>query len=122
VKIPHPLFRVACQVGGVTYTADHVVIAVGGKPTVPAIPGAEHCITSDGFFALDARPAKVAVVGAGYIAVELAGIFNALESDTTLFVRGDKALRKFDALVNKQCIVVAHTADALRVVANCWAW
>jgi len=87
------------EVGGVTYTADHVMIAVGGKPTVPDIPGAEHCITSDGFFALEAQPAKVAVVGAGYIAVELAGIFNALDSDTTLFVRGDKALRKFDALV-----------------------
>lgn len=75
------------------------MIAVGGKPVVPDIPGAEHCITSDGFFELEEKPAKVAVVGGGYIAVELAGIFNALESDTTLFVRGEQALRKFDDLV-----------------------
>lgn len=86
-------------VGDKTYTADHVMIAVGGRPAMPDIPGAEHCIDSDGFFELEELPKKVAVVGAGYIAVELAGIFNALDSDTSLFVRGPKALRKFDALV-----------------------
>jgi len=85
---------------GNTYTADHVLVAPGGYPVVPDIPGArEHCITSDGFFELERQPGKVAVVGAGYIAVELAGIFNALQSDTTLFVRGDRALRKFDSMI-----------------------
>ena len=93
------------DVGGTTYTADHVMVAVGGRPTMPDIPGVEHCISSDGFFLLEAQPKKVAVVGAGYIAVELAGIFNALGSDTSLFVRGAKALRRFDALL-------ADTLDA----------
>ena len=96
------------KVDGTSYTADHVMIAVGGKPVVPDIPGAEHCITSDGFFDLDEKPAKVAVVGGGYIAVELAGIFNALESDTTLFVRGEQALRKFDDLVRSVTKSMCH--------------
>lgn len=61
------------EVDGVSYTADHVLIAVGGKPVMPDIPGAEHCISSDGFFDLEAQPEKALVVGAGYIAVELAG-------------------------------------------------
>eukprot|EP00614_Pseudopedinella_elastica_P010534 CAMPEP_0172609656 /NCGR_PEP_ID=MMETSP1068-20121228/29603_1 /TAXON_ID=35684 /ORGANISM="Pseudopedinella elastica, Strain CCMP716" /LENGTH=515 /DNA_ID=CAMNT_0013413219 /DNA_START=97 /DNA_END=1644 /DNA_ORIENTATION=+ len=86
-------------VGGAKYTADHVMIAVGGRPTMPDIPGIEHCVDSDGFFLMDKQPKKVAVVGAGYIAVELAGIFNALESDTSLFVRGEKALRRFDPIL-----------------------
>jgi len=87
---------------GVDYSADHVVVAPGGYPLMDEenIQGAlEHCISSDGFFDLPVQPKKVAVVGAGYIAVELAGIFNALGSETHLFVRHDKALRKFDAMV-----------------------
>jgi glutathione reductase (NADPH) len=64
------------EVNGVSYTADHVLIAVGGKPVLPDIPGAEHCISSDGFFDLEAQPEKALVVGAGYIAVELAGEFD----------------------------------------------
>jgi len=87
------------SVGDVEYTADHILIAVGGKTMMPDIPGIEHCIDSDGFFKLEEQPKKVGVVGAGYIAVEMAGIFNALESDTTLFVRGEKALRRFDPIV-----------------------
>ena len=66
------------------YTADNILIAVGGKPTMPNIPGIEHCIDSDGFFLLEEQPKKVAVIGAGYIAVELAGIFNTLEVQPTL--------------------------------------
>ena len=87
------------KVGDKTYTADHITIAVGGRTSMPDIPGVEHCIDSDGFFLLEEQPKKVAVIGAGYIAVELAGIFNALDSDTSLFVRGDKALRRFDAIL-----------------------
>lgn len=66
------------RVGGRILSADHVLIAVGGKPALPTIPGAELCTTSDGFFDLQEQPKNVLVVGAGYIAVELAGILNAL--------------------------------------------
>eukprot|EP00640_Fibrocapsa_japonica_P001026 CAMPEP_0113943548 /NCGR_PEP_ID=MMETSP1339-20121228/25961_1 /TAXON_ID=94617 /ORGANISM="Fibrocapsa japonica" /LENGTH=513 /DNA_ID=CAMNT_0000948451 /DNA_START=144 /DNA_END=1685 /DNA_ORIENTATION=- /assembly_acc=CAM_ASM_000762 len=87
------------QVGETTYTADNILIAVGGVPIMPSVPGAEHCISSDGFFALEEMPKKVAVFGAGYIAVELAGIFHALGVDTTLYVRGNRPLRAFDDMV-----------------------
>jgi glutathione reductase (NADPH) len=90
------------RVNGKDYTADHIVVATGGYPLMGEkdIEGAlEHAISSDGFFELPFQPKKVAVVGAGYIAVELAGIFNALGTETHLFVRQDKALRKFDALL-----------------------
>lgn len=86
--------------GGKEYTADHILIAVGGQPKVPDLPGAkEHAITSDGFFALEEQPKRVAVIGAGYIAVELAGVLHELGSDTTLFCRGDAPLRGFDELI-----------------------
>jgi glutathione reductase (NADPH) len=80
----------------IRYTAEHICIATGSTSIIPAVPGVEHSIDSDGFFQLTQLPKKVAVVGAGYIAVELAGIFNALGVDTTLFIRHDKFLRKFD--------------------------
>lgn len=79
--------------------ADHITIAVGGTPTIPSdseIPGASLGIDSDGFFALKEQPKRVAVVGAGYIAVELAGIFNALGTETHLVIRGETVLRTFD--------------------------
>ncbi|CEG39074.1 glutathione-disulfide reductase [Plasmopara halstedii] len=87
------------QVAGHIYTGKHVLVAPGGVPNIPDIPGKEHVIDSDGFFKLEQQPKKVAVVGAGYIAVELAGIFNMLKSDTTLFCRHDQVLRKFDPIV-----------------------
>ncbi len=62
------------EVNGETITADHILIATGGRPSHPDIPGVEYGIDSDGFFALPALPERVAVVGAGYIAVELAVI------------------------------------------------
>jgi len=90
----------ALTVGGKEYTADHILIAVGGQPSVPAIAGAkEHAITSDGFFALEQQPKRVAVIGAGYIAVELAGVLHELGTDTTLVCRGDAPLRGFDDLI-----------------------
>lgn len=82
--------------GGREYRAPHIVVATGGHPLVPDIPGAGHGITSDGFFELPARPAGVAIVGSGYIAVELAGIFSALGSHTTLVARRDGLLRHFE--------------------------
>jgi glutathione reductase (NADPH) len=83
-------------------TAKHIVVAVGGKPNTLGVPGEEHVIDSDGFFALETQPKKVGVLGAGYIAVELAGVFHGLGSETSLFVRGDKALRAFDTMISTQ--------------------
>ena len=80
-------------------TAPHIVIATGGYPHVPKLRGAELGITSDGFFDLDERPARVAIVGSGYIGVELAGIMLALGSEVTLVVRGESVLRHFDAML-----------------------
>lgn len=80
------------QVGDETYTADHIVIAVGGAPSIPDIPGAEFGITSDGFFELQEKPKSALVVGAGYIAVELAGVLHALGCQTALAVRKDLSL------------------------------
>lgn len=82
------------------YTADHILIATGGTATIPdGIPGAEHGITSDGFFELEQKPETVAIVGAGYIGVEFAGVFAALNTKTHLFIRRDKLLRKFDPMI-----------------------
>ena len=86
-------------VGAEKHTADHILIAVGGKPHLPNIPGIEHCITSDGFFDLPSQPKSVAVVGGGYIGVELAGVFHALGTRTQLFLRGDKPLAGFDSII-----------------------
>ena len=90
------------EVNGETYTADHIVIATGGRPIVPTdIPGAEHGISSDGFFELDEQPAKIAVVGGGYIALELAGVLNALGSETHMLHQGFPVLIGFDSLMQK---------------------
>lgn len=89
------------EVNGEQYTADHIVISVGGEPTMPEIPGAELGITSDGFFELLEQPKRVVIVGAGYIAVEIAGLLNALGSEVTLLLRGQHILGRFDALVRE---------------------
>ena len=89
------------EVNGETLRARHIVIATGGSPRVPRLPGAELGITSDGFFALPARPARVAVVGSGYIACELAASFRELGSEVELFIRRDCLLTHFDAMLGK---------------------
>ena len=86
---------------GESYRAEHVVIATGGYPRVPELPGAERGITSDGFFELEEQPERVAVVGSGYIAVELAGVFRALGSEVSVFVRVDRLLRSFDSMLSE---------------------
>jgi len=83
------------------YIADHIVLATGGRPSVPAITGAELGITSDGFFDLTRQPRRVVIVGAGYIAVELAGLLNALGSDVTLLLRRQHFLGRFDAMLRE---------------------
>ncbi|TKB51749.1 glutathione-disulfide reductase [Ferrimonas aestuarii] len=87
------------EVNGEHYTAPHILIATGGRPTIPNIPGAEHGIDSNGFFELTEQPKRVAVIGAGYIAVELAGVLHALGSETHLLVRKHAPLRSFDPMV-----------------------
>jgi glutathione reductase (NADPH) len=96
--------------GGRTLRAARIVIATGGRPTTPAIPGAGLGITSDGFFALAARPERVAVVGGGYIAIELAGIFAHLGSATTLVIRGDRILRAFDSMLGETTLAMMRDA------------
>ena len=84
------------RVGDKTYSGDHVLIAVGGKPTMPEIPGIELAIDSNGFFDLEAVPKRCAVIGSGYIAVELAGILQLLGSKVDLVIRGDRPLRNME--------------------------
>ncbi|XP_013779561.1 glutathione reductase, mitochondrial-like isoform X2 [Limulus polyphemus] len=88
------------EVNDKLYSGKHVLIATGGYPSIPDIPGAEHGITSDGFFELQIIPKKTVVVGAGYIAVELSGILNALGSNVHLVIRRDKVLRNFDCMIS----------------------
>lgn len=85
------------SVGGQHITARHILIATGGKPAMPALPGIEHAINSDQFFALPGLPPRAVVVGGGYIAVELASILNGLGSQVTLLHRGDRLLRGMDS-------------------------
>src|ERR1700686_3856171 len=87
------------QVGERMLSAGSIVLATGGQPIIPRLPGADLGITSDGFFGLDKRPDSVAVVGAGYIAAELSGILSALGSRTTVVLRHECVLRHFDAML-----------------------
>lgn len=84
------------EVEGRRYSAEHILIATGGWPFVPDVPGREHAITSNEAFYLDELPRRVLVVGGGYIAVEFASIFRGCGADTTLLYRGDLFLRGFD--------------------------
>ena len=77
-------------------TARTILVATGGRPVKPDIPGAEHAITSNEAFNLKRLPASIVIVGGGYIAVEFAGIFAGLGASTTLIYRGEKVLRGFD--------------------------
>ncbi|PLB41795.1 glutathione-disulfide reductase GLR1 [Aspergillus candidus] len=83
------------------YAGKHILIATGGRPIIPPIKGAEHGISSDGFFEIEDLPPKMAVVGAGYIAVELAGVMAAAGVEVHMYIRGDQFLRKFDPMIQK---------------------
>lgn len=82
-------------------SADHIVIATGGRPVIPDIDGADLGITSDGFFALREQPMRVAIVGSGYIAAELAGIFTSLGSEVILALRGQYLLSSIDVTLRE---------------------
>ena len=88
------------DIEGRKVSADRIVISTGGRPSVPDIPGAELGLTSDDFFELKERPQRVLIAGSGYIAVELAGVFNALGSNVQLVVRKDSILRDFDSMLS----------------------
>ncbi|KAJ2002873.1 Glutathione reductase [Coemansia thaxteri] len=89
------------KVNGTVLTAKHILIATGGHPIIPAVEGAEHGIDSDRFFELETQPKKVAVVGSGYIGIELAGIFRTLGSDVTVFTRTEHILRHHDSIIGE---------------------
>ncbi len=95
--------------GGETLCADHVLIATGGYPVVPNLPGADLGITSDGFFDLESLPRRTAVVGSGYIAVELAGMLHALGSEVVQLVRYGGVLRAFEEALGQ------HLMEQMRV-------
>jgi len=101
------------EVDGEPLRAGRIAIATGGLPKVPGIPGAELGFTSDGFFELEERPQRVLVVGSGYIAVELAGIFNGLGSEVTVAVRKNAILRDFDEELGAQAMEIM-AADGVR--------
>jgi glutathione reductase (NADPH) len=86
----------AVELDGKRITARYILVATGGWPFKPNIPGVEHCITSNEAFELAEQPKRVLVVGGGYIAVEFAGIFRGLGSEVTLSYRGERILRGFD--------------------------
>jgi glutathione reductase (NADPH) len=101
------------------FTATRFVIATGGRPLVPAIPGADLGITSDGFFELPARPERVLLVGSGYIATEFAGIFASLGSKVTLVLRGERLLKSFDPMLGEAALRILR-ADGVEAVTDCW--
>lgn len=106
------------EVGGRRLTAERILIAVGGWPSLPQIPGIEHAITSNEALDLPELPKEMVIVGGGYIAVEFAGIFNGLGVQTTLIVRGDNILRGFDADVRSD---LAHELErkGIRIRRDC---
>ncbi|PKG34494.1 MULTISPECIES: glutathione-disulfide reductase [Psychrobacter] len=98
------------EVNGEHITADHILIATGGHPIKPNIKGAEHGIDSDGFFKLTHLPKRVAIVGAGYIAVEIAGVLNSLGSEVHLYVRKHSPLRTFDHTIVETLLIEMEQA------------
>ncbi len=88
------------EVNGEQYRADHIVIATGGQPIVPPVRGAELGITSDGFFQLQQQPERVAVIGGGYIGVELSGVLRALGSSVSIIALEDRLLERFDPMIS----------------------
>ena len=103
------------EVDGERYSGERFLIASGGYPARPDIPGGELGISSDGFFELEKQPRRIAVVGSGYIAVELAGMLNALGSKVTLIVRRDGVLRDFDGSL-RQRLMAEMEADGLELI------
>jgi glutathione reductase (NADPH) len=110
----------AVQVGDRVLTAPHILIAVGGQPRRPSLPGAALGLTSDDVFRLEQRPRRVLIVGGGYVGLEFAGIFRALGSMVTLACKDDRPLRAFDNLV-VTVLCEQMAAQGIRLVTNATA-
>ena len=107
--------RSRVAIGATVHEAPHIVIATGGRPIRPSVPGAESGISSDGFFELERQPASVALVGSGYVAAELSGVFAALGSTVTVLLRRDRMLREFDEMLSA-ALMKAMRADGITIV------
>ncbi|HEY3786648.1 MAG TPA: glutathione-disulfide reductase [Steroidobacteraceae bacterium] len=107
------------EAAGRQLTAAHALIATGGRPLLPGIPGMQLGITSDGFFDLQKLPERVAVVGSGYIAVELTAILAALGAKATLVLRTQAALKEFDRMLGEATLRVMQD-DGMEVMTNAW--
>jgi glutathione reductase (NADPH) len=107
----------AVAVDGVRLEAPHVAIATGGRPIVPDWKGAGLGITSDGFFELAERPRRVAVVGSGYVAVELAGVLRALGAEVVVLVRRAGVLMSFDEML-REVLMREMTAEGIEIRTN----
>jgi glutathione reductase (NADPH) len=110
--------RHTVEVSGKTYTADNILVATGGWPAMPDIPGIEHVITSNEALDLPELPKRIVIVGGGYIAVEFAGIFNALGVEVHLIIRADNILRGFDDAV-RNALRDEMTERGIRIHAEC---
>jgi glutathione reductase (NADPH) len=107
----------AVAVDGVRLEAPHVSIATGGRPVIPGWKGAELGITSDGFFELAERPDRVAIVGAGYVAAELAGVFSALGAKVALIARRAGVLMSFDEML-REAVMREMAEDGIEIHTN----
>src|SRR6185503_11930978 len=107
----------AVAVDGMRLEAPHVAIATGGRPVVPAWKGGELGITSDGFFELPERPRRVAIVGSGYVAVELAGVLRALGAEVVMLVRRAAVLMSFDEML-RSALMREMAAEGIEIHVN----
>ncbi|MDA0797018.1 MAG: glutathione-disulfide reductase [Proteobacteria bacterium] len=105
------------RVGDNTCQSARILIATGGYPLVPAIPGARLGITSDEFFELEHQPKKIAIIGAGYIAVEFSGLLNELGSTVSLFLRKNEFLRHFDHSI-RSVLMSEMEKDGVKIIKN----
>lgn len=105
------------KAGSKTYTAPHILIATGGRPKKLGIPGEEYAIDSNGFFALETLPKRIVLVGAGYIAAELAGTVNGLGAKTHWAFRKELPLRTFDSLLSEK-VMDHYQQDGMQVYPN----
>ena len=106
------------ELGGRQFTAKHILVATGSWPVLPPLPGIEHAITSNEAFALERLPRRAIVVGAGYIALEFASIFQGLGVETTLTYRGKRLLRGFDAEIGTR-IAEEMAAKGIAICLGC---
>lgn len=106
------------NVNGEIFTGDKIFIATGTTPTIPTTPGAALGIDSDGFFALKQQPKSMVIVGAGYIAVEIAGLMAGLGTEVSLLLRKDTVLRHFDTMLS-QTLTTSLSDAGVNIVTHC---